>query len=149
MNEKICSAAFDLLARREYSEKEMQAKLWKKFPDQKEECQAVIRELLEQKYIDDDAYAQHWTEYYAANQRKGRQWYRQKLLLKGISPEICERILAEYFSPEMEYEAAKLALSEKLPSVQHLPPFQKKAKLLPFLTARGFSFSVAQEVISV
>ncbi len=147
MNENLYSLAFDLLAKREHSEKEMMEKLLKKFPQQKTGCQAVIQDLQTKGYINDLQYSEHFIRYYAQQKNKGKQWYLQKLLQKGIAKETCETALKEYFSKETEYESAKKALFQKIPSVAHLPPYQQKAKILLFLTSRGFSFSVAQDVL--
>ena len=80
-------AAFDLLARKSWSGRELTRRLRRRGAPA-EIAQAVVADLTTRGYVDDQAFARWWAEARARGRRVGSRRLRQELLAKGIPREM-------------------------------------------------------------
>ena len=79
-------AAFDLLARKSWSGRELTRRLRRRGAPT-DVAQAVVADLTTRGYVDDQAFARWWAEARARGRRVGSRRLRQELLAKGIPRE--------------------------------------------------------------
>lgn len=93
-------------------------------------------------YIDDEAYVRHFIEFKGAS--KSRLKIKQELSLKGISPELFERIWEEFDVSEEDIlrEQIKKRIRQKGPVTEE--NFQKN---LAFFARKGFAFHEILEIL--
>ena len=81
----------------------------------------------------------------------GKAMMRRKLLEKGISFQLTERIIKEYVTDESEQEAARTLATRKLEVSRSrflgLDPSTRQKRLADYLLARGFSSEVAYKTV--
>ncbi len=81
----------------------------------------------------------------------GKAMMRRKLLEKGISFQLTERIIKEYVTDESEQEAARALATRKLKVSRSrfsgLDPSTRQKRLADYLLARGFSSEVAYKTV--
>jgi len=82
-------AAFDLLARKSWSGRELTRRLRRRGAPA-DVAQAVVADLTTRGYVDDQAFARWWAEARARGRRVGSRRLRQELLAKGIPREMAE-----------------------------------------------------------
>jgi len=82
-------AAFDLLARKSWSGRELTRRLRRRGAPA-EVAQAVVADLTDRGYVDDQAFARWWAEARARGRRVGSHRLRQELLAKGIPRAMAE-----------------------------------------------------------
>jgi regulatory protein len=140
-------AAMDLLARREHSRRELQAKLRRRFSESEtiksEIIEAVIDGLAEENLQSDDRFAEAYTR---MRKRKGYGPVRilMELREKGIADDLASGWV--YDGEHDWYETASLAWQKKF---NHLPQDAKeRAKQMRFLQYRGFSSDHIAEALS-
>jgi len=137
---------FRLLARRDYTVKEMKDKLRLKKYSQ-DEVKKTISRLLELGYLDDEKYTRCWVK----NTQKYRP--RSKLLMsltlakKGIPEDLRIKVLDELISERDELKMALLCATKKMRSLDKLPRKNKYEKLGRFLKSRGFSYTIITKVL--
>jgi regulatory protein len=127
--------AQELLARRAHATRELELKLVKRgFPAS--EIAAVLARLTERGLLDDEAFAEALTA--ELFQRRGYGYYAilPRLRRKGLSPELCRRVLQDYFaglSPEELEAGLKKVLARRRRRAEEDP-----VKLYAWLKNRGF-----------
>jgi regulatory protein len=105
----------------------------------------VIHELKQSQLVNDDRYAKLFTRY-QVNRGKGPNLIRLKLKQKGIEVTSSQaKQLIEEVSETNELEMAKQIVSRRYPKAKTSKLEANKA--FQALVRRGFSFSVAREVI--
>ncbi|MBK8983871.1 MAG: RecX family transcriptional regulator [Ignavibacteria bacterium] len=67
----------------------------------------VIKLLEEQKYLNDENFADNFVKEKIRNKKVGKRTLIGKLLEKGISKEISESIVSENYSADEEFEVAE------------------------------------------
>lgn len=140
---------FKILARREHSILEIREKLQKKYPEEAEETEKIIKEFLEQNWISEERY----TEAFIRNQllkKIGPQKIKQKLLKKGIEKELIEEKLEEVFPITQQLDFILELAKNKYEILKNRKKgeteFQLQQKVLKFLISRGFDFDMARKV---
>lgn len=126
-----------LLGRREYSAFE----LLNKVPDFQEEALAVLKELQEQNYQNDERFARHFARY-QQQRGQGKLKIQNELKLKGISGDLIQEALNHLdFSDGLE-----ALYRRKFPN----PPADEKdrAKRMRFLMGRGFSYGEIAKLLN-
>jgi regulatory protein len=102
-----------------------------------EDSQAVVEQLVAEKFIDDERFARA----YAKDKFRFNRWGRQKiefmLRAKHISGEIIEAALEEIDEENYSDELRRI-LSEKAKSVKGKDQYDKHNKLMRFAMGRGF-----------
>jgi regulatory protein len=143
-NHKALMDALRYVGRRPRSRKEIESKLKEK--DHSDEAIALtLRKLTEQKIIDDEQFANLWTEHRIFSQKKGRRWVQQELKQKGLSKEHINEALANV-DEEAELEAAYDTAKKKWLTLKG-ELYERKQKLATFLLRRGYPNSIANIVL--
>lgn len=144
---EIFAAAERFLAARMLSRRELFEKLRRKFPDEPiKKIEKTLEKCDEFGFLDDRKFAEMFLKYERDRAPKSDFLMRQKLLQKGISPEIIAEILDENPLDERAV-AQKIAAKKAKMFPPNLDPKKRKERLFRFLTGRGFSFSVARAAI--
>jgi regulatory protein len=102
----------------------------------------TVSRLIEQQYLDDEAFARFWLENRERFRPRGRQALRYELRQKGIADEIIDTVLADLDEDELAWTAVE----NKLYRWQNLPEQDLKKKLVGFLNRRGFNYETAHNV---
>ena len=110
-----------------------------------EEIEKAIEILKKDNLIDDKRFAYAWVHNREILSPRGKRLLALELRQKGIVPEIIDEVL--FFDDQYELELARQALKGKQRSYQNLDEFERKRKLLAFLSRRGFSYGIAKEAI--
>jgi len=97
----------------------------------------VLQEAIDRGWLDDEAFAKLWVRDRLLTKPRSRALLKKELLLKGVSREIIERVLAE---TELNEEKLIRDLIERRGDrYQGLDPETRKRRLYAFLRRRGFS----------
>ena len=105
----------------------------------------VINELINLNYVDDYAFAKEYIEFKI--KKMGKRKIRYKLESMGIDSLIIDQELMEY-SNDDEYLAAYAIASKKNDAYNNISYQKRYNRLSGLLNRRGFSYSVAKEVLS-
>lgn len=144
---KANNYALNLLGYRARSEQEIRNKLSQKGYED-DIIENTIQYLKKINYIDDYAFAKALVEDELKLKQSGEGLIRQKLYQKGISSEICQRVLEELIDEENAIKACKKLAEKKLNTTYRKDlPLDKKRKVVAFLQRRGYSFDVIREAL--
>lgn len=109
----------------------------KKWGLEEEDAQAVIKQLKEEKYIDDERFARA----YVKDKFRFNHWGKQKIAFmlysKKISREIQEAAFEEIEEESYSEQLAKL-LADKEKTIKATDAYDKRNKLVRFAMGRGF-----------
>ncbi len=142
----IFLAAERLLAGRIMSEKELEKKLLKKFPNERETIQKILEKCQEYGFLNDQKYAEIFVKYERERAPQSDFLLRNKLKEKGISEKILDVVFSENLSNEEEIlEKLILRKIKTLPIACNQQ--KKKERLFRFALGRGFSFSLVRKII--
>lgn len=131
------------LDRRLHSEKELREKLKRDYPP--DIIDAAIAELDSLGLINDEAFARAFCEHRKESLKKGPYAIRQELILKGVSRDIIDIVLDEYFCDEDdEFESAK-EVARKYQNDLDTP--KGRQRLFAALNRKGFSYGVIKRVM--
>lgn len=130
---RACSMAYFLLAKRDYSSRELYQKLVTKYKE-KDIIEDIISDFIDRGYIDDYEYGKH----YVANHNYGRKKMEYMLFQKGLSGDVIKSLLDDNCEKELE-EIKKqwVKLGDK----------EKDKKILSLLR-KGFEYHSIQKAIS-
>ena len=137
-----------LLAKREYTVKQLREKAEKKFPELSvEEQKESIGWLKEKNYVSDERFTESFIRQ-AIRKGDGPMKIQQKLTQKGVSKDIVTGYLSQVEADD-QYKSALEAGQKKYPSIAQKEPdvFQQRIKLTRFLVGRGFGYDVIQRVV--
>jgi len=135
------------LASREYSVLELKKKLQKKFSEKNDDIEKILQFLISKKFLSDQRFAEIFLDSLLQNSPGGKIFLEKKMKLRGISPEIYEKIFTEKKIFETEKIRAKKLAEKKLNFLLSLDKKKKEEKIYRFLISRGFSFQIAREVL--
>lgn len=131
------------LDRRLHSEKELREKLKRDYPP--DIIDAAIYELDSLGLINDEAFSRAFCEHRKESLKKGPYAIRQELILKGVSRDIIDIVLDDFFCDEDdEFESAK-QVAAKYQNDLDTP--KGRQRLFAALTRKGFSYSVIKRVM--
>jgi regulatory protein len=113
----------------------------------------VVRHLRDGNLVSDLEFARMLVRDKLRGKPMGRGMIRRKLLEKGISFPIIERVLKEYVSEDDEQQAAARLAAKKLNLSRSrfagLDPKKQQKRLIDYLLSRGFSTEVALKTVRV
>lgn len=136
--------ALRAIGRRPHSSSELKRKL-KESGYESSVIDWVIEKLASQNYLNDQEFAQMWTDSRIISQKKGRNLVRQELQQKGIDKEFVKHAM-ENINPEDEITGAmKIAQTKWKQTSGEI--FDKKRKTAAFLMRRGYTGSVVTKVL--
>lgn len=140
---KAIAYSLFLLARREYSEKELRIKLTDKYNE--DICQRVLDYLQANNYQSDERFTDMIVRSYASR-GYGHKRILQELSRKGI---YISNIDDYVTSSKIDFkDLCRDALRRKLKNNIDLSDYKIKAKLLRYLVSRGFEYDVCISVLS-
>jgi regulatory protein len=145
MNNTLLNKAATYASRCEHCESEVREKLliW---GGTSEETDEIIAYLIEERYIDNQRYANS----YAKDKFRFNHWGKYKISMmlrsKDIESEFIEEALGQI--DEEEYlEKLQQILKDKLRSLKYSSEYEKKGKLFKFAQSRGFESGAISKVI--
>jgi regulatory protein len=141
-------AAFDLLARKAWSGRELARRLRRRGASA-EVAQAVVADLAGRGYVDDLAFARWWAEARARGRRVGSRRLRQELAAKGIPREMVEAAIAAAFEEVGESDRTLEAGRRRLPALLRRQPARAPARLADYLLRRGYPASAVRHAVRV
>lgn len=145
--EKGLQKAYQLLAVRARSEKELRTKLKeKKFDGQV--IGRVVARLYELNYLDDEAFARQWARRLAMDRLSGNRRIEMSLQEKGVDRTTCEKVLAEIRQEAPERQAIRQIIRKKLKGEKlQRHDGRGKRSLAQHLLGRGFTPDLIYEII--
>ncbi|HIP99357.1 TPA: regulatory protein RecX [Candidatus Bipolaricaulota bacterium] len=112
-----------------------------------EVVERVLAKAREAGLVDDKLFARLYAEDRLLSRPRSRRLLAQELRAKGLPEELAARAAAGALPELSERELAERALSRRLPLWQGLPAEKRKRRAYGFLLRRGFSPSLAREVV--
>ncbi len=109
----------------------------------------VINSLLQDKYLDDDNYAEIFINSMKNYKTWGRFMMKKKMYEKKLPAELIEEKLNELVSEKDEVESAKRFLIRLFPDLKAIKKleYDEKQKVLRKLVSRGFGMDVATKFL--
>jgi regulatory protein len=135
-------AALRLLSYRPRSEKEMRRRLARRGIDRRL-IDETVRQLKEQGYLDDEAFARFWAETREATSPRGRRLIVHELRAQGVDADTAAAATASVSDDDAAYRAA----SRRLHAFRALDYDTFRRRLGGFLVRRGFSYEVARRTM--
>jgi regulatory protein len=138
--------AYRLLARRAFSERELEERLRRRGVSDAE-IAVTLDGLKRQGYLDDAATAAQWARSWRTYKGWGPMRVRAELVRRGLDRRLAEQVLAESF-PDDETETAAMQVAVRLVS---RPAFSRAGRrqaqwLAAHLMRRGFPIGTARRV---
>jgi len=140
-------AAFDLLARKSWSARELTGRLKRRgAPD--EIARAVVAELASRGYVDDASFARFWAESRARGRRVGSRRLRQELLQKGIPRDVAAAAVAAAFEEAPEAVRCLEAGRRRLPALLRAGLPRAAPRLRDYLVRRGYPLAEVMRTVA-
>ncbi len=138
--------AFDLLARKAWSRRELTRRLEQRGAAA-DIARAVVTDLGSRGYLDDEGFARWWAQARAQGRRVGSVRLRRELLAKGIAPELAAAAVGAAFETASELDRAMEAGRRRLALLGRASRGRAPARLGDYLLRRGYPASVASRVV--
>lgn len=140
-------AAFDLLARKSWSARELTSRLKRRgAPD--EIARAVVAELASRGYVDDASFARFWAESRARGRRVGSRRLRLELLQKGIPRDVAAAAVAAAFDEAPEALRCLEAGRRRLPALLRAGLPRAAPRLRDYLVRRGYPVAEVMRTVA-
>ena len=133
--------ALRFLAYRMRSQAEVRRRLEKRHSSQV--IDRVIAELLEQRYLDDAAFAVEWRQHRERRRPRGQVLIRHELMQLGVDLEVIREALADFDAPDNAYRAGR-GLAGRLADSDY-PQFRQR--VWSHLQRRGFDHTVIRDAV--
>ncbi|WP_413627035.1 RecX family transcriptional regulator [Fructilactobacillus vespulae] len=137
---KLIGKAVNFISYRTRTEKEIKDKLGELTEDQTV-IEKVLDHLQKMHLIDDENYANTYTEQIAAGQNKGPMAIKQYLMKKGISEDIIITAIDNYYSDSKIQENATKVAQQQFDHYNRYPYNKRIEKVKLSMVRKGFSFS--------
>lgn len=108
--------------------------------------EATIQRLKEQKYIDDQFYADSFTRTSANLSRKGPKLVERELKNKGVLQSEIQQALEEY-SPQEQIANGQEIAQKYLNRLANVSPREAKQKVIQFLMQKGYAKEIYEQII--
>lgn len=106
---------------------------------------AVVAQLKERRYLDDQSYAETYTRLRKENEKFGQRRVRQTLGQRGVASKIVEQVVGESYAHTDEEKLARQYLERKR---LRKPANEKEtARVMRRLVAAGFSTGVIYKIL--
>lgn len=139
-------AAFDLLARKAWSARELTHRLTRRGAPAAL-AHSVVGDLEARGYVNDTAFAEWWASTRARARKIGSLRLRHELLGRGIPAALAAAAVEAAFEDGGELEHALEAARRRLPALLRSAPERAPARLRDFLLRRGYPRDVAADVV--
>ena len=143
---KARARAMELLAGQELSSGQLYERLGRKFTQPT--ATAVVAEMVERQYVDDERYARTRAHGLLAA-RKSRRAAAQNLRQKGLSAQQVAAALEAVYAPDEEGENPELSAAVALVESRYRPKLAmgRRDLVVAALQRRGFAYAVVKEAI--
>lgn len=141
----VKSAALRFRSYRPRSQKEIEDHLHKKGYENTHIVRA-IEYLQAQNLLNDEEFARMFCRDKLALKPIGKQAMKNQLMKRGISKELIESILRDYYTDEKEEALAVKEAEKKLRRLRTLPPLIKKQKIYNHLLRKGYDASLSRSI---
>lgn len=136
---KCFETAVNYIAVSPRSEKEVVEKLYSK-GYHRNEVEEAISKCKGYHYIDDEAYARSFIDYYGG--KLGRRLLAYKMTsVKGVNATIAANAIDDFVTDEVEKEKC-LRLARKYASAKHITERQDFQKIGRYLSSKGFDWDI-------
>lgn len=139
MEKSLMARAVDLLSRREYSRRELIARL-QPHAESPEALQQVLDQLAQRAWQSDDRFAEQFTR--SKGDKYGSVRLRHALREKGVSPEL----IAQALAGQDDLGTARAVWQRKFGTLPSSP--QARARQMRFLAARGFPPEIIRKILA-
>jgi regulatory protein len=106
---------------------------------------AVVTRLLDQRYLDDPAFASTYTRLRQENQSFGKRRVQQELTRKGVQGELVARTIESAYAQVSEEELARRYIARK--RIAKPEGEKQTARLIRRLVGAGFSFAIISNLL--
>ena len=145
--EQARQLALSYLAARDRSVRQVRDKLaQKKCPA--EMIDRVIEDLVEDRLLDDTAFARRWVRTRQESRPSGARKFTDELRHKGIDADVIEQILAEFGDVGSEETAVQL-LRGQAPRYRGVEEIRAKRRMYGLLSRRGFDSETASRAVDL
>jgi regulatory protein len=114
-------------------------------------ARTVAQQLQKKNLVDDVAFAKMFVRDRLKRKPMGSALLRQQLLMKGIPPNVIQRVLHDLVSEDDQQRAAEVLAAKRLShaggSLARLDPTKRKRRLFEYLLRRGFSTDIATKTV--
>ncbi|UUO24817.1 RecX family transcriptional regulator [Colwellia sp. M166] len=117
------------------------------FKDDTQFNESALAYLIERDIVNDLRYAQRLTASFS-EKNIGVNKIKEKLYVKGFSSQIINECVSALETTEEDYFAKALSLKVRKFGAEPIGDLKLKQKALRHLIAKGFSYSIANQVIS-
>lgn len=109
----------------------------------------VIKQLLEDKYLNDNEYAEVYLRNFKEYQTYGLYMIKKKMLLRRLPIKLIDEKLNELLTEEDELLIAKRYAEKKIEKLEEAKnlPYEERQKFIQKLLSRGFRINVATKVL--
>lgn len=146
-NQRLLNYFYFLLARRDYTENQLKTKaIQKQYP--LNDIITIIDELKSQKLVDDTRFVENFIHSYGSS--KGHNWLKSKLLQKGVSFKLIEKLLlAQPEKTDIEHLRNLIFGKYKISDIGAID-FKLKSKMAAFLARRGYTrpFDILEQILN-
>lgn len=134
--------ALRLLGRRGHSIHEIRRKLSRRdfAPDA---INDALKRLMDEKYLDDQAFADNWVNYRMKTAPRSLKLMRQELKQKGVDPKQIASALANLD----EHALATACIRRKRRRWHRHKGSARRLKMLAYLNRKGFAYDVSRAVV--
>ncbi|MDF0604617.1 recombination regulator RecX [Neisseriaceae bacterium TC5R-5] len=139
MTKSLKARAVDLLARREYSRRELEQRL-APFAESSEQLQHLLDDLVSQHWQSDQRFAEQYTQ--AKGNKYGSRRLEQTMRQRGIAADTIREVL----HTQDDLSVAQAQWQKKFGRRPDTP--QEQARQLRFLASRGFPMAIIRQVLS-
>jgi regulatory protein len=108
---------------------------------------AVLSALVRLGYVNDEKFADQWTQSRIRLRGFGRRRIEQELRDKGVDRETVSRTLTDVLTADLEIETARKAAGRKLATMKALDRETRLRRLAGFLERKGFSYDVIRNIL--
>ena len=142
-----CRYVSKLLAQYPRTVKEIEDKLLNKGYN-KELIKKTIAFFVENKLLSDKDYALAFLESQIKNRPVGRILLYKKMIKRGLSKELVKKVIADYFTSDLEQETAyKLAREKERKLPRDITRKNKFNKIGRYLQSKGFTEDIIWQVL--
>lgn len=106
----------------------------------------LLEKLKYLELLDDAKFAKWWVEQRLAFRPKSQRIMNYELRMKGIKPDIIQKILDEI--PIDEEKMAKDLLAKKMYKWKNLEPREARQKMSQYLAGKGFSWDTIEKTVN-
>jgi regulatory protein len=106
---------------------------------------AVITRLLDQRYLDDPAFASTYTRLRQENQSFGKRRVQQELIRKGVQGELVASTIESAYAQVSEEDLARRYIARK--RIAKPEDEKQTARLIRRLIGAGFSFAIISKLL--